>query len=101
MEALKVRDQRTRSVLLVGDTTLDPLGRMLERPTPGLSLKSITAPYGQTYQVLLEDNQPIQSNRPEILVVWTAPDLTLPSFAKLLQFEVELGPSAHDAVMEE
>src|SRR5208337_2314371 len=36
-----------------------------------------------------------------ILVVWTAPDLTLPSFAKLLRFEFESATSEYDAALRE
>ncbi len=82
-------EQGTRRVLLVGDTTLDPLGRLLERSQEPPRLKTSAAPYGQIYQILLDANHPAWSFQPDVLVVWTAPELTLPSVAKLLHFEFE------------
>lgn len=75
-----------RRMLLVGDTTLDPLGRLLERSQDLPQLRTSTAPYGQVYQILLDSSHPAWSTRPDILTVWTAPQLTLPSLAKLLRF---------------
>ncbi|MFZ0743825.1 MAG: HAD-IIIC family phosphatase [Terracidiphilus sp.] len=76
-----------RRILLVGDTTLDPLGRLLERGQEIPKLKTSAAPYGQIYQILLDATHSAWSFQPDTLVVWTAPDLTLPSVAKLLRFE--------------
>jgi FkbH-like protein len=80
-------DATRRRMLLVGDTTLDPLARMLERSTEVPELCCAVAPYGQIYQILLDASHPVWEFRPDYVVVWTAPHLTLPSVAKLLQFE--------------
>jgi len=90
-----------RRVLLVGDTTLDPLGRLLERGQETPQLRTSAAPYGQVYQILLDENHPAWSFRPEILTVWTAPDLTLPSVGKLLRFEFESAVAVYDAALRE
>jgi FkbH-like protein len=91
----------TRRVLLVGDTTLDPLGRFLERNQEMPRLKATVAPYGQIYQTLLDPKNPVWSAVPEILVVWTAPQLTLPSLEKLLRFEFQSAATEFDAVLHE
>ena len=91
----------TRRVLLVGDTTLDPLGRQLERGQEIPKLKTSAAPYGQVYQILLDASNPAWSFQPDIVVVWTAPDLTLPSFAKLLHFEFQSATAEHEAALRE
>lgn len=90
-----------RRVLLVGDTTLDPLGRMLERGQETPRLRATAAPFGQIFQILLDGSHPAWSTQPDILVVWTAPDLTLPSFAKLLRFEFESASVEFEATLRE
>jgi FkbH-like protein len=87
----------TRRVLLAGDTTLDPLGRLLERSSEAPSLRCSAAPYGQIYQILLDGGHPAWAFQPDYLVVWTAPHLTLPSVGKLMRFE----PATHDEALRE
>lgn len=88
-----------RSVLLVGDTILDPLGRLLERCQQTPRLLASAAPYGQIYQILLDPSHPAWSVKPEILLVWTTPQLTLPSVAKLLRFEFESAAAEYDKAL--
>jgi FkbH-like protein len=87
----------TKRLLLAGDTTLDPLGRLLERGSETPRLTCSAAPYGQIYQILLDGGHPAWSVRPDYLVVWTAPQLTLPSVGKLLRYE----PATHDDALRE
>jgi FkbH-like protein len=90
-------DPVVRQLLLVGDTTLDPLARLLERSSETPKLKCSVAPYGQIYQILLDGSHPAWNLHRDCLVVWTAPHLTLPSVAKLLRFE----PVTHEDVLGE
>jgi FkbH-like protein len=90
-----------RRMLLVGDTTLDPLGRLLERNQGTLQLCTSAAPYGQVYQILLDANHPAWSFQPDVLAIWTAPQITLPSVGKLLRFEFDTAPATHDAALRE
>jgi FkbH-like protein len=94
-------NQESRRILLVGDTTLDPLGRWLERSQEWPQVKATAAPYGQIYQILLDGTHAAWSTNPDTLVVWTTPDLTLPAFGKLLRFEFESAAAEHDAVLHE
>jgi hypothetical protein len=86
-----------RRVLLVGDTTLDPLARLLEHGPESPRLRASTAPYGQIYQILLDGSHPVWASLPDFLVVWTVPQLTMPSLGKLMQFE----QATHDEVLRE
>ncbi|MFZ0784515.1 MAG: HAD-IIIC family phosphatase [Candidatus Acidiferrales bacterium] len=86
-----------RRVLLAGDTTLEPLGRLLERSPEAPVLRCSTAPYGQIYQILLDSEHPAWAFQPDYLVVWTAPHLTLPSVGKLTRFE----STTHDEALRE
>ena len=92
-----VADNINRHMLLVGDTTLDPLGRLLDRSLEAPKLKCSVAPFGQVFQILLDGSNTAWASQPEYLMVWTAPHLTLPSFARLLRFE----PASRDDVLRE
>jgi FkbH-like protein len=89
-----------RRVLLAGDTTLDPLARLLERSDQP-ALIAFSAPYGQVYQILLDSSHSAWSVQPDIVVVWTAPHLTLPSVAKLMRFECESVEATYEAALQE
>jgi len=86
-----------RQVLLVGDTTLDPLARLLDRNPDAPKLRCSAAPYGQVFQILLDGSHPAWAHKPDDLVVWTAPQLTLPSIGKLMRFEA----ISHDEALRE
>jgi FkbH-like protein len=89
----------TRRVLLIGDTTLDPVARMLERSEDLPQVRASAAPYGQVYQILLNPGHPAWADNPDFVVVWTAPHLTLPSVAKLLRFEFSSASAAYDQAL--
>jgi FkbH-like protein len=89
----------TRRVLLIGDTTLDPVARMLERSEDLPQVRASAAPYGQVYQILLNPGHPAWADQPDFVVVWTAPHLTLPSVAKLLRFEFSSASEAYDQAL--
>ena len=69
----------SQRALLVGDTTLDPLARLLERGLEAPKLQCSAAPYGQVYQILLDGGHPAWAFKPDYLVVWTGFHLTVPS----------------------
>ena len=94
-------ERGARRVLLAGDTTLDPLGRLLERGQNAPQLSTSAAPYGQVYQILLDPGHSAWAFQPDYLVVWTAPQLTLPSLGKLVRFEFESATVVYDAAIRE
>ncbi len=94
-------DQPARRVLLAGDTTLDPLARLLERPDGEPRLETSAAPYGQVYQILLDEHHPAWALRPDVLVVWTAAHLTLPAVGRLLRFDFESAADLHEQALAE
>ena len=67
-------------VLLVADTVMDYFAGYLERGENSF-LSCEVAPYNQVSQTLLSPP------KAPTLIVWSSPDLQLPSFAKLLSFE--------------
>jgi FkbH-like protein len=93
-------ESNARRVLLAGDTTLDPLGRLLERGQETPRLQTSSAPYGQVFQILLDPGHPAWEFRPDVLVVWTTPQLTLPSLERLLRFDSSAS-GAYDAALQE
>lgn len=97
----KQNEPIARQVLLAGDTTLDPLGRLLERDQNAPRLQCTAAPYGQVFQILLDNTQPVWDSKPDIIVIWTAPDLTLPSVASLMRFELESVSAQYDSALRE
>jgi FkbH-like protein len=94
-------EANVRRMLLVGDTLLEPLGRLLERGQETPPLRVSAAPYGQVYQILFDASHPAWSFEPDFLMVWTAPQLTLPSVGKLLRFEFESATAAYDSALRE
>jgi FkbH-like protein len=93
----KAEAASTRRVLLVGDSTLDPFARLLERNSELPKLRCSAAPYGQVYQILFDSSHAAWAHQPDCLVVWTAPHLMLPSVGKLMRFEAA---SHEDALRE-
>ncbi|WP_158748497.1 HAD family hydrolase [Acidobacterium sp. S8] len=90
-----------RRVLLTGDTTLEPLGRLLERNQEAPAVVTSAAPYGQVFQILLDANHSAWTFQPNVLVVWTAAHITLPSVGKLIRFEGESPAAAYEAAIAE
>jgi FkbH-like protein len=95
------KETAARRVLLVGDTTLDPLGRLLERSREIPQLRASAAPYGQVYQILLDATHTAWGFQPDVLVVWTAPHLTLPSVEKMLRFEFDSATELYEEALSE
>jgi FkbH-like protein len=74
---------------------------MLDKGSDAPRLQTFAAPYGQVYQILLDANHSAWSVRPETLVVWTVPHLTLPSVKKLLLCNFASAPEEYDAALRE
>lgn len=88
---------RPKRLLLLGDTTLEPLAGAIASAPGGPELEVKTAPYGQVHQILLDAQHPAWQWEPDYILVWTAPQLMLPSFRALLGFE----PVRPEAVLAE
>jgi FkbH-like protein len=76
-----------RRMLLVGDTTLDPLAAALTHAPGEPTLEAVAAPYGQVYQILMDPSHPAWRPEADYLAVWTSPQLTLPSLNAALRFQ--------------
>ena len=68
------------SVYITADTTVDYLSNFIV-DCSGSKIKCDIAPYNQISQALLSDPQA------DNLIIWSCPDLQIPSYAKLLLFE--------------
>jgi FkbH-like protein len=69
--------------LLVSDFTIDELARHLEGAAAP-TMAATVAPFGQVFPALMSPKDP----QHDYAVVWTRPEGVLPSFARLLDFEL-------------
>jgi len=70
--------------LLVSDFTIDELARHLEATGAVPTMAGTLAPFGQVFPALMSPKDP----QHDYAVVWTRPEGVLPSFARLLDFEL-------------
>jgi FkbH-like protein len=78
---------RAISIGLLADFNLQNLAVLLEKQPSGWTIKSVQAPFGQTTGMLLDQDAEFWSAGQDALVAWTAPQIAVPSFAKVLAFE--------------
>ena len=76
---------REPTALIVADTTVDPIVRFLADESTGPAIAARVAPLGQVRQVLGNAAHAAWSPPADLLVVWTAPERAIPSFANLLE----------------
>lgn len=73
------------STLVVADFTIDELAAQLHESVDAPLLRTEVAPFGQVVPTLL--SLAASESPPELLVVWTRPETTCPSFQRVLAFE--------------
>ncbi len=74
--------------LLVGEFNLENLAGLLRNDdTPPRLDDVILAPYGQTVPTLIDPAAECWHPEPDLTVVWTLPEQTSPSFARLLEHD--------------
>ncbi|MES1174312.1 MAG: HAD-IIIC family phosphatase [Myxococcales bacterium] len=69
---------------LISDFTIDELVDELAAPSALPPLGAEVAPYGQVTQFLM---QPASEDAADFAVVWTRPEISVPSFARVLAYE--------------
>jgi FkbH-like protein len=69
---------------LISDFTIDELVDELAAPSALPTLGAEVAPYGQVTQFLM---QPPSEDAADFAVVWTRPEISVPSFARVLAYE--------------
>ncbi len=69
---------------LISDFTIDELVDELSAPSASPPLGAEVAPYGQVTQYLM---QPPSPDAADFAVVWTRPEISIPSFARVLAHE--------------
>ncbi len=74
----------TTKGVLVSDFTIDELATHFDALPGPVGLQAQIAPFGQVVQVLMQGPDP---DAADFAVVWTRPDSTIPSFARVRAFE--------------
>ena len=74
---------------LISDFTIDELVDELGAPSTAPTLAAEVAPFGQVTQFLM---QPPAADAADFAVVWTRPEISVPSFARVLAYE-EVSPA--------
>src|SRR5438270_8686799 len=93
----KAAEASRKTIVLLSDTLVDPLVRILEELPEQPALRAIAAPYAQVYQALMDPRHEAWQTKPDYLLLWTTPMLTLPAFQQVLRFNT----GATDTVMKE
>jgi FkbH-like protein len=79
--------KREYKCLLVSDFNVDNLASYLLNDENLPKVKPIIAPYGQTVQVLMDDNLECWQEHPDFALIWTQPQSIIESFNQLLNYE--------------
>ena len=69
---------------LISDFTVDELADELAAPGSSPALGAEVAPYGQVTQFLM---QPPAEDAADFAVIWTRPEISIPSFARVVAYE--------------
>jgi len=72
-----------RTCLLISDFTLEPLPQLLGREGESILKDVIVAPFNQVNQLLLDHSHKIWQTNPEVVIVWTRPELAITNFGRL------------------
>jgi FkbH-like protein len=72
--------------LLISDFTIGALASFLSSAEPPV-VAAVPAPFDQVVPVLLDGTADCWRGSPEIAVVWTRPNVAIPAFARVLNFE--------------
>ncbi|MBV9179750.1 MAG: HAD-IIIC family phosphatase [Acidobacteria bacterium] len=83
----KASKSSEKTLLLVGDTLVDPLIRLLETSPDEPKIRAVAAPYSQVHQVLVDSEHAAWRTNPDYVLIWTTPTLTLPAFQRVIQFQ--------------
>jgi FkbH-like protein len=74
------------SILVAGDTVLDPLAHFLAAPDPAPVASVLIGPYNQVQPLLLDADHSFWAHPADACVLWTTPTRTIPAFDALLNF---------------
>ncbi len=69
-------------VHLISDSNVDAIGQYLANEKSTLQLSVSSSPFGQVFRALLE---PDPAERQDFGIVWTSPEIILPTFARALE----------------
>jgi len=84
-------DKKTFKSLLVSDFNIDILAGYLRNDENNPKIEVVAAPFGQVIPVLVDGNLECRQSDYDCAVVWTQPQMVIPSFQKLIDYrEVSL-----------
>ncbi|WP_188066254.1 HAD-IIIC family phosphatase [Brevibacillus brevis] len=73
--------------LILADTIVDPILRFLSDRSTTPFIEAKTGPYNQVQQILMDPHHSVWKEENELLIVWTTPERSIPSFEKVLGYE--------------
>ena len=85
------------SILVAGDTVLDPLAHFMAVPEPAPATTVLIGPYNQVQSLLLDAEHAFWAHPVDACVLWTTPTRTIPTFDAFLNFR----PASVDAILAE
>ena len=74
--------------ILVSDFNLSNFASYLRNNTEDPPVEVSTTPFGQMMPILLDENADFWKNSPDFAVVWTQPEIAIPSFKDILDFRL-------------
>lgn len=75
------------SIGLLADFNVQNLAALLQRNSSDNQVTCVQAPFNQTMSILLNSEAEFWSLAYDAVVLWTFPDIAVPSFSKVLSFE--------------
>ncbi len=84
------QDQQPRhrmTAILLSDFNIDPLAGLLNNDASTPLVDATSAPFGQLYQTLINQNHECWRRDYDAAIVWTKPEAVVESFAAALRFE--------------
>jgi FkbH-like protein len=78
---------KTYQGLVVSDFNADNLALYLSNDEKEPRVEVHAAPYGQVYQLLVDENSPFWSGKPDFAVVWSRPQGVIESFSALQSYQ--------------
>lgn len=81
------KSQSATSIALLADFNIQNLGVLLKKNASFPEVECELAPYGQTVNLLLDEQSELWSNHYDSVLVWTLPERAVPTFQRVISFE--------------
>ena len=77
----------THTCILISDFTMETLANLLRKGKFGLRIDPVVAPFNQVVRVLVDSTAFCWETNPDFAVIWTQPDVIIPMFNQLRQYD--------------